>query len=701
MPESYKIAQSVISPREVIAAPELIGREDDMRTVLTTLQHARCVTLAGPGGMGKTALALHVAAKARPLFVDGVYTIALADVCLESEFLLSIVLALNIKLDANPDWATQIIQHIHQKSMLIVLDNFEQLIPFASHLQRILAQTASVRLLITSRESLKICGEQTINITGVSLASTGETLSPAERIFEHYAQRARPSFHVASDNRASVQRICALSDGMPLAIELAASWVTLLPIHFIASQIEQNLDWLTTSLGFTHREQKSVRAVLDYFWQTLSPDDQRHVQTLSVFVDGFDDDMADEVAHAPTSLLSTLVERSFLTKKSGDAGPRYAMHPLLKQYAADKFRAEPAAARAARERHAQAMLTLAQHANSQLYGPQHSLWTRRLIIESANFRAAFVWWLDQPDTRANENAHKLVQALCTHWYENGFVSEGRQWIKRAIETSSEKSPLMADTLHEAARFSASQDDFEESRQHSQAALALAEGWQDVKRISTVLHDLALNESYVGNFQYAIALYERVLVLDRERNDQRGYAIGIHNMAMSYFGIGDNIRAEAMLRDSLANARELKSVIGAGYSVARLINVLFELNRECEMIPDLVDTLEVYTQSDNVLGSVLAIEASALLLTRTPEHIVAVTLFGQAAHLRTQHRINIAVRVRDQYAKAHTALRTTLGDEHFTQSWQAGQALGRQEALMLAHQKLSELARSAHELVLDE
>jgi predicted ATPase/DNA-binding CsgD family transcriptional regulator len=300
-----------------------IGRSEELKALTNLLANCRLLTLLGPGGTGKTRLAVEAALRVHEQFRDGVYFVPLQGLTTPELVLYAIASALGIGMYERDTPRSQLAQYLQPRHTLLLLDNFEHVIDAADLLMDLLANAPHLQLLVTSREVLNLPGEQVFEVGGLA--------EDAARLFMARAQGVRHDF---SADQREVLRICQLVEGMPLAIELAAGWTRVLSCAEIADEIERSLDFLTTGLRGLPERHRSMRAVFDSSWQRLSPDAQRVFSRLSVFRGRFDREAAATVADASLSALSALVDHSLL-RTDGSGG--YTMHDLLRSYADEKL----------------------------------------------------------------------------------------------------------------------------------------------------------------------------------------------------------------------------------------------------------------------------------------------------------------------------------------------------------------------------
>jgi serine/threonine protein kinase/tetratricopeptide (TPR) repeat protein len=373
-----------------------IGREQEIEEIgqLIDQDDCRLLTLLGPGGIGKTRLALEVAAGNLSDYPDGTYFIPLASVSSADFILTSVAEALDFSIDTHSsefDAQTQLFDYLEDQTTLLVLDNYEHLIDGSTFLMDLLQRAPRVKMLVTSRERLNLQGEWIFNLHGLEYPENGSTdgdvESSAVELFLTRARNADAKFTLTEDQRQHVNHVCQLVEGVPLGIELAAVWISMLTPQEIAGEIEKNIDFLATSLQDVPEKHRSVRAAFDYSWQLLSEEQRLLFSKLSIFRGGFLRQAAEFVAQATIQDLSALVDKSLLQRT--DLG-RYQIHELLRQYAEERLNAYPEA-NEIRGIHADYYFVLLNDKSKDLIGEGQIEASNEVQAEIANINSALEW----------------------------------------------------------------------------------------------------------------------------------------------------------------------------------------------------------------------------------------------------------------------------------------------------------------------
>ena len=422
LPCDFPLLKTIEAGMKNLPAPRtsFVGRASELDEIDRLLEDPDCrlLTLVGPGGAGKTRLALEAAARRIERYPHGVHFVPLVSVA-SPEFLAPAVAeSIQFAVDgAHSGFSAQeqLLDYLGERSTLLVLDNFEHLVDGADLLGKIIERAPKVELLTTSRERLNVQSEWVLDVHGLGLAENGNGGSGALRLFVERATQVEPKFSLDDEERVEAGRICRLVEGLPLGIELAASWVSVLSCAEIADEIERNIDFLATSMRDVPERHRSLRAAFDQSWRLLSGEQQDVLARLSVLRGDFGREAAAAVAGADLRLLSDLVSKSLVRRS--DFG-RYELHELLRQYAAERLAASPGEERDARERHARHYAAMLMERQAALIGPELAVARDELRGELDNLRAAAEWTLAEDDEHV---ALPVLEAFYTFlWMHSWF-----------------------------------------------------------------------------------------------------------------------------------------------------------------------------------------------------------------------------------------------------------------------------------------
>ena len=425
------IHSSNLIPHPSLASPKtnlpilptpLIGRQSEVEQLDRLLRDPQCrlLTLVGPGGIGKSRLAIETASHMLEVFSDGVYFIPLAPVN-SIRFIVPLIadaLEFVFQSGSSADPKTQLFDFLKEKQVLLLTDNLEHLLSESGieMLAELLASAPQIKLLATSRESLGLQTEWIFEVRGLPVPENDHTEGTSVELFLQRARRAHVGFNAAPQDFPTILHICQLVDGIPLAIELAAAWVRTLTCDGIAKEIEHGLDFLSVSTRDIPARHRSMRAVFDHSWQLLSGEEQQVLAGLSVFRGGFQREAAEQVVGASLSMLSALMTKS-LIRRSGDH--RYDLHELIRQYAADRLADRPQARKDAQERHTLYYLEYFSSRDTPLRSSAQHETIAELTAEMDNFRIAWDWSI------THRKFDRAYQAATTLWY----LCELRTWFE--------------------------------------------------------------------------------------------------------------------------------------------------------------------------------------------------------------------------------------------------------------------------------
>jgi DNA-binding SARP family transcriptional activator/predicted ATPase len=454
---------------------QLVGREQELGQIAARLADPACrlLTLVGPGGIGKTRLALAALAAEADRFRDGGHLVGLVGVKparpgeAPELVVAHLANALEFTFTAQQPPRELLLYHLHKQEMLLVLDNFEQLLEGVVLLAEILREAPGVKLLVTSRTRLGLAGEWVLDVGGLSWGATPApgalAVYPATRLFVECARRIQPGFQ-ADVEAAAIHQICAFVEGSPLCIELAANWVRVLPCAEIAERLTRALDLLEVDSPIVAPRHQSLRAVLDGSWALLTLDEQGTFARLSIFDGGFTLAAAEAVAGAGLPVLARLVEQSWLQR---DMGGRFRVHELLRQFAADKLAALPITQAATAQRHATYFAGLLRRQAAALPAvADDAIWTE-LDPEMDNFRRAWRWLAEQgaPDSVAG-----YLDGLWLIYRSKGWHQEAVAVLEQACARLDSAPLLQARWRRRLAEAHYQMGDLEQSRRAAQAAL---------------------------------------------------------------------------------------------------------------------------------------------------------------------------------------------------------------------------------------
>jgi predicted ATPase/DNA-binding CsgD family transcriptional regulator len=570
-----------------VSLTSLIGREHEVQSIHALLLRpaVRLLTLTGTPGVGKTRLALEVARDLVHDFADGVRVVSLAPLSDPAYVIPTIAHSLGLTESGSQPLLDLLKISQRNKQRLLLLDNFEHVITAATLLVELLEACPAVKLLVTSREVLRLRAEHQFTVPPLELPDPSRLPDdrslahvPAVNLFIQRAQAIKSDFQVTTDNAMTIAEICTRLDGLPLAIELAAARIKLLPPQALLARLGQRLVVLTGGVRDAPARQQTLRNTIAWSYQLLDAREQRLFRRLSVFVGGCTLEAAEvvcgtlsdsEEAGPILDSIASLLDKSLLKQTEQDDEPRLLMLETVREYGLESL-ASSGELELTRQAHAAYYLQLSEQAEPQLRGPQQALWFNRLEAEHDNCRAALGWALEKGE---RELGLRLVGALWEFWLVRGHFTEGQGWLERVLERSRDAAPaLQAKAFTGAGSLAWAQDNYQQEQQRHQQALALYREVGDKQGIAFSLLNLGDHALGQGPYEQARPLLEESLALYRELGDQWGIAMVLNNLGLEKWSQGDHEGARVLFEESLALSREVQDEIRIAVALHNLGNL---------------------------------------------------------------------------------------------------------------------------------
>ncbi len=689
----------------------LIGRKQEIAAVCEQLSHdsVRLLTLTGPPGVGKTRLGLHVTSELVSAFADGACFVSLASVRDTERFIAAIAQALGIQEIGDQPLLNRLISALRERHLLLMLDNFEQLLPAAPLVTALLRAAPRLKALVTSRVALHCYGEYEYVVPPLELPDLRHLPPVADMsqygaiaLFVSRMQATRHNFRLTPANAQAIAKLCARLDGLPLAIELAAARGKHLTPQELLARLEQGLSSLTL-LAHGPRDlplrQQTLRNAIAWSYSLLDPSDQRLFALLGVFVGGCTleavaalcGDLAPDApssslpVHIATSIsdrLASLIDKSLLQQTiSQDGEARFTLLETLRAYALEQLE-DTGELETARQRHARFYLALAEEAEPALTGAEQHRWLERLAIEQDNLRAALRWAIEH---QQQEIAARLAGALWRFWDTHGDLSEGRHWLEQAL-AGVHQNPvapvLQVKLLKGAAVLALRQGDYHQASAWFEESLAICRMSGDRQMAARSLGNLGLVALYQREYARARQLFEDALVQFRQLEDTWSIATALCHLGILALEQGDSDSARTLLEQSIAAYQQLgqNGALGTRHylGVVALEEGRYDEARTL-FLEDLTQ-LGVAGMWEAIAECFQGLAELALHLD-APEQ--AATLLGAAEALRTTSGALPAPPFRSRYERIMAPGFTHLAPDAWQQAWARGKELSLKEAITFA------------------
>jgi predicted ATPase/DNA-binding SARP family transcriptional activator len=730
--------QSLISPvrREeapvvkLPAAPTpIVGRDSEQAELSSILsgEGARLVTITGPGGVGKTRLAIEVASGLAELFPDGVFFVALAP--LQDAALVPAVIAneLGVRESADQPLLEMLKRHLRSQRALLVLDNYEHVLDSARVAAELLAAAPGVAVIATSRVPLRLYGEYEYALDPLALPDPDRLPAIDEvahvesvALFNARARAANRRFELTRANAATVAEICARLDGLPLALELAAARVKLLPLKELVARLEASLPWLTGGPTDAPERHRTLRATIGWSHALLDERERTLFRRLAVFVGGCTIEAAEAVCGAGPDTLAPLIDANVLRVADVPGGERrFSMLRVIREYAAEQLEASGETERF-RARRMAYLLELAHDADARMTGPEQSAQLRRVAYEHDNIRATLAWALE----REPEAALSLVTRLQRFFYLRGYSAEGLRVLEGALQRATDAEPvLQARALRSAGTFAEGIGDFTRARSYLEDGVEGFRRLGDPKELAATLNNLGAVAVRQGDVAGGRAYFAESLEFKRELGDRHGTAVSLSNLAMLEARSESYELARAHQEEACAIMRELGDENGLANSLTALGEIALidgrvadasALLREAvaltEHVGDRAATVEAMSllarvglaggegararadaaravalasKLDDAFTTIVALEVAADSLAVSGEPLPAVNLRATATRIRSESDASEGRTERAWRSETLERARAGLSAAEYERAWEVGATAGAQDALASA------------------
>jgi predicted ATPase/class 3 adenylate cyclase len=744
LPADFPPLKTLDRPRHNLPSQPnmLIGRAQEVAAVRERLlcDHVRLVTLTGPGGIGKTRLGEQVAVVLLDDFADGVFFVNLAPISDPGLVAATIAQALEVRERGDQPLRERLKEYLRDKQLLLLLDNFEQVVDAAPLMGELLAAAPRLKALVTSREPLHLAGEHEYAVPPLRLPDP-HRLPPLDRLVQYEAvqlflaraQAVKAGFAVTNENAPAIAEICYRLDGLPLAIELAAARVKLLPPQALLTRLDQRLKLLTGGARDLPARQQTMRAAIDWSYHLLDAQEQTLFARLGVFVGGCTLEAAEAVCSADGDLrvdmvdgIAALLDQSLLQQIAGlDGEPRFTMLETIREYALERLEASGEAA-TIRQRHAEYFLELAEVAEPQLYGPAQRTWLRRLEAEHDNLRAVLAWSLSARGDVAL--GLRLAGAIWHFWNMHGYASEGRGWLERALELSKAAVPppavavcakaldglgfltaLLGDRTHASllieeslalyreigdrdgmagelvslGRMARDQGDYLRAQTLEEEGLALSMQQETAAGISWALFNLGNVALDQGDTARATGYFQGALDIFRQKGNRLMSGWVQINLGRVACAQGDFVRALPLFEETLALFGELGYRDGVAQVLLDLARVARVLGDETQATQRFAESLALFRETGRLRDTAYCLEGLAGIAATSGQPQRGARLFGAAEALREVVGIPLPPVNRADYERDVAVARADLDETAFAAAWAEGRAMTLEQAMAYA------------------
>lgn len=721
LPE-YAAALETLPNNLTLPNTPIVGREKEIAFIENLIRRNRLVTLTGIGGTGKTRLSQEIACRLLAEFPDGVFFVALAAIGSAVLVASEIAQTLGVKESGGKNLIVTIKDFLREKNMLLVVDNFEQIISAAPVLSELLAAAPGLKMLVTSRAHLRVKAEREFVVPPLALpeflsepptATGGQDFTLADlsenesvKLFAERARAVKSNFSLTEDNAATVAEICRKLDGLPLAIELAAARIKILSPRQILERLENRLKLLTGGAKDLPARQQTMRGAIEWSYDLLDESERVLFERLAVFAGGLTIEAAEAVCNnyelritndesnegrRPKTEdqrpdidilngVSSLVGNSLLVQtETANGESRFRLLEVVREYALETLEAS-GESDLIKQKHAAFYLAFAEEAESKLYGEQTTKWLNRLEEEHDNIRAVLSW----SAINDVETAINLVVAIRRFWILHNHLTEGRKWQEMALERGGDApAGLRFKLLHGIGQAALYQGDDETARKIFEENLATGRAASDLRQIALSNRGLGGVAKKQGNIAAARKYIEDGLKISREADDKFGIAVSLNNLGDLARMENDFAAARSLLEEALSLSRQLRNKEGICGSLNNLGAAAYgegDYQAACSHYAEAMATAQELGDKVSVSYS---LDGFAALAAKGKDFVVAAQLAGAAEHLRQSLGFESEPaerRFRDAYL---ADLRSAITEENFSQNYRQGCQMKIEKAVALA------------------
>ena len=660
-----------------------VGRDQVREAAALLRDGVRLLTLTGPGGTGKTRLSIEVAGDLGDVFPDGIYWVPLAAISDTTLVAPAIATSLGLHDSGTRPVAEVVAEHLRDRTALLVMDNFEQLLPAAPLVGDLLRAAPRLRVIASSRAPLRVYGEREFPVPPLSLPDPGagpEVLAQSEavRLFVERAIAVKPDFQVTAQNARPIAELCARLDGLPLAIELAAARIRILTPEAILQRLAHTLDLLSAGARDLPDRQRTLRGAIQWSYDLLDEPTRDLFARFAVFAGGAW--LAEVEAVCGSDVLdglTALVDQSLVRQREVAGEPRFVMLVTIREHAQERLDLLPDADEV-RRRHAETYLALVADIQPQLRGPRQRELLDRLERDHDNLRAAFEWSTGHEPSLAM----RLLGATWRFAHMRGHLGEAEAVARRVLALPHDGGRARLAALDGAGGIAYWRGEMLVARERYEEAVALATALGDRELVADQLYNTAFTfQVDRSDIPRAVELGERAITIYRELGNEPGIARVLWANANALYQTDQRDRARPMLEECIALMRRLEDRFGLAWALHASSLVHMKAGELEAAIPDIREALAIFAQADDRSGITLLLMDSAILATLRGDLGRAVRLFAAGERLRDESGAMLANLVEEWQLPAADLIREAT--ERDPDGRAAGRALTREEAIALA------------------
>jgi predicted ATPase/class 3 adenylate cyclase len=670
-----------------------VGRDEAIREVQAALEGTRLLTLTGPGGTGKTRLALEVGYRQLPAFVDGVWFLDLSAVTDPSVVPTEIAIAIGATRDPGQPVFQCLEEHLRERKLLLILDNFEQVVDAALAVEHLLSHAPGLKVMVTSRSVLSVYGEREYPVPPLKLPDPGSAeiidrlvRSESVSLFVERARDVRSDFQLTPENALAVAEICSRLDGLPLAIELAAVRVNVLSPQAMLPRLDERLALLTSGPRSLPERQRTLRGAIDWSYRLLEEPERRLFARLATFWGGGAleaiEAVADHDLGAPLlDVLGSLVNNSLLRRTETPGGEvRFQMLETIREYAMEKLDDEPDSMEV-RRRHARFFLDLATRGEPHLLGRDQKELLDRFDRDHDNLRASLKWSIEAGEVAAGQEA---AGALWRFWHQRGHLAEGRRKLEHLLNApgGEERTPQRFKALTGAGGLAYWQNDYPAAERFYAEALEMARGLDDPRSIAEGLFNLSFLDRIRGDEEEGMAKLRTVREMATSIGDRQLAADSLWLLGSRELREGRPEQGLPMVEEALGIYRELGNLFSTAESLASLGSFYLRLGDSEAAAAAQREALRMFVEVGNPTGIAMALEEMAIVEGMEGRHERALRLAGAASALKDDIGGGAPVELM-RSDEVLDESRRSLDPEAAEAAWNEGAAMGTDKAIAFA------------------